>query len=247
MANRALVLVALLGCETPKDTKPSPPAVAPPMAATPDAASVDAAPPVDAAVPVDAALDASVPDAGVKPKPAKVGCKADAKHCCMPDGRVVATSGCEPLDGGRGYERGGDGKCHETFCRCLPGDALIATPRGDTRVDRLEVGDLVYTADTLGRRIAAPIATLVSVPFEAAHPVHEVTLSDGRSFRASAGHPLVDGTLVGATRTGASVDGATVSGIRTLSLEGPTWDLLPAGPTGTYWADGVHLGSTLHR
>ena len=26
-----------------------------------------------------------------------------------------------------------------------------------------------------------------------------------------------------------------------------TYDLLPAGPTGTYWAQGVLIGSTLHR
>jgi hypothetical protein len=27
--------------------------------------------------------------------------------------------------------------------------------------------------------------------------------------------------------------------------DGGTYDLLPSGPTGTYWADGVLLGSTL--
>jgi len=245
MSNRVLVLVAMLGCKSTKDSQPSPPRPELPAPA-PLAAPIDAPEPIDAPIPIDAAvIDAARPlDAGIQPTPAKVGCKVDAKHCCL-KGRVIPTSGCDALDGGRGYERSGDGTCRETFCRCLPGDARIATPHGDVPIDALKVGDLVYTADALGRRTPAPILALTSVPFDAAHPIHEVTLSDGRFFRASAGHPLVDGTLVGAVRVGASIDGAIVSEFRTRHIEGPTWDLLPAGPTGTYWADGVHLGSTL--
>jgi hypothetical protein len=246
MTRWALVLVAVAGCTSTKDTQSSPPRAEPPPVATPVAIDAAAVPvPVDAPVPLDAAVDAPTPDAGVKPKPAKVGCKADAKHCCMPDGRIIAVSGCDPLDGGHGFDRGGDGKCRESFCRCLPGDALIATPRGARRIDTLALGDLVYTADADGHRMSAPIIALASVPFDAAHPIQKVTLGDGRTFRASAGHPLVDGSLVGAVRVGASIDGAIVSEIRTYEIMGPTWDLRPAGPTGTYWADGVHLGSTL--
>lgn len=243
MVMRALVLVAVLGCGSTKDSNSSQPPELPPAPATPPA---DAPPPVDA--PVDAPIDAVAID-GAAPRPdaavkSAAGCKADAKHCCMPDGRVVRVSGCDP-DNGHGVDRGGDGKCHETFCRCLPGDALVATPGGDVAIETLAVGDLVYTADRSGRRVVAPIVALASVPFDAAHPIHEVTLSDGRRFRASAGHPLVDGTLVGAITIGAAIDGSFVSEIRTRPIAGPTWDLLPAGTTGTYWADGVRLGSTL--
>jgi len=34
---------------------------------------------------------------------------------------------------------------------------------------------------------------------------------------------------------------------RVLAPERRTWDLLPAGATGVYWADGVPLESTLAR
>jgi len=45
---------------------------------------------------------------------------------------------------------------------------------------------------------------------------------------------------------GDRVDGATVVAATTVRLtDGGTYDLLPSGPTGTYWADGVLLGSTL--
>lgn len=92
----------------------------------------------------------------------------------------------------------------------------------------------------------APPGTRVStVPFEGEHPVYAVTLADGRTFTASAGHPLADGSLVGGLRVGTHIDGTVVRSIHTRSIRDRTWDILPEGGTGTYWADGVHLGSTL--
>jgi hypothetical protein len=73
-------------------------------------------------------------------------------------------------------------------------------------------------------------------------------LADGRELFASPGHPLADGRALGAVTTGDQVDGATVvSATRVPYGYGRTFDLLPAGPTGTYWADGIALGSTLRR
>jgi hypothetical protein len=46
---------------------------------------------------------------------------------------------------------------------------------------------------------------------------------------------------------GATIDGAIVVARRVSTYRGATWDLLPAGDTGHYWADGVLLGSTLAR
>jgi hypothetical protein len=40
-------------------------------------------------------------------------------------------------------------------------------------------------------------------------------------------------------------DGTTVTGVALLPYSGVTYDLLPSGPTGTYYADGVLLGSSL--
>jgi len=63
---------------------------------------------------------------------------------------------------------------------------------------------------------------------------------------ASAGHPTADGRKVGELRAGDRLDGARVVAAMMVHLDdGATYDLLPSGPTGTYWADGVLLGSTL--
>jgi len=190
--------------------------------------------------PSDAGTTAAPLDAGSAAR----ACKADANHCCQADLRIVRV-GCDP-DDGHGNDRGPGGFCQPTGCKCLPGDTRIATPNGDRLVAHLVIGDRVWTADRHGSRVAAPVVAVSSIPFEGEHPVAEIRLDDGRVFEASPGHPLVDGTLVGALQVGARVDGATVRAIRARAIRGRTWDLLPAGDTGTYWADGVRLGSTLH-
>jgi hypothetical protein len=70
-------------------------------------------------------------------------------------------------------------------------------------------------------------------------------LSDGRTVEASPGHPTADGRHVGELVPGDLLDGSRVRAVERVSYIGDTWDLLPAGPSGAYWADDVLLGSTL--
>ena len=89
---------------------------------------------------------------------------------------------------------------------------------------------------------------LVSAALEvvASHSLVELSLEDGRRVRGSGGHPLADEGTMGALRPGDALDGSAIVGVETVPYLGAaTWDLLPAGPSGTYWADGVLLGSTL--
>jgi hypothetical protein len=80
------------------------------------------------------------------------------------------------------------------------------------------------------------------------HTVVHLVLADGRELYASPGHPLADGRLLGSIAAGDQVDGTAVtSADRVPYGSGTTFDLLPSGPTGTYWADGVPLASTLGR
>ncbi len=75
----------------------------------------------------------------------------------------------------------------------------------------------------------------------------ELILTDGRELEASPGHRLADGRPLGDLGIGDPVDGArVVSAERVPYTDGATFDLLPSGPTGTYWADGILLASTLH-
>jgi len=189
------------------------------------------------------------PPAGVRPPPPKT-CQADAQHCCRADGALVVPGGCQPhyRDAVQpATRRGNDGACVAIECnlKCLPADAAIATPRGPISVSTLRVGDVVWTTTTSGARIAAPLVAVRSIPLDGDHAIARITLDDGRTLRASSSHPLVDGTLVGSVVIGALVDGARVTAIESSRYRGATWDLLPAGDTGTYWADTVRLGSTL--
>jgi hypothetical protein len=73
-----------------------------------------------------------------------------------------------------------------------------------------------------------------------------LVLGDGRVVLVSPGHPTADGRRVGALRAGDPIDGAHVAAAERVAYGGgATYDVLPAGATGAYWANGVLLGSTL--
>jgi hypothetical protein len=130
---------------------------------------------------------------------------------------------------------------------CLARGTLVATPSGNVPVEDLGIGEVVWTRDGAGRRVAAPIVELGSVPVPSSHEVVDLILADGREVRASPGHPLADGRPLGDLRPGDRVDGSRVVSAALVGYAGgATFDLLPAGDTGVYWADGIPLGSTLH-
>jgi hypothetical protein len=129
---------------------------------------------------------------------------------------------------------------------CLARGTRIATPRGDVAIEELRQGDFVWTLDLSGGRIALPLVAIGSTPVPATHRVVELRLGDGRVVEASPGHPTADGRAVGELAAGDRYDGAVVaSAERRPYAGGATFDVLPAGATGTYWANGVLLRSTL--
>ena len=78
------------------------------------------------------------------------------------------------------------------------------------------------------------------------HEVVALTLDDGRVVRVSPGHPLPDGRPVASLRAGDRYDGAIVASAARVAYDGGrTFDLLPSGSTGVYWANGIEMGSTL--
>jgi hypothetical protein len=129
---------------------------------------------------------------------------------------------------------------------CLALGTRIATPGGEVAVQDLGVGDVVWTADATGARIAAPLVAVGSTPVPATHQVVRLALDDGRVLFVSPGHPTADGRHVGDLAAGDTLDGALIASVdRVTYTGGATYDILPAGPTGVYWANGVLLGSTL--
>ncbi len=129
---------------------------------------------------------------------------------------------------------------------CLARWTHVATPAGDVPVTELRPGTVVWTQDTAGRRMPAPVLAVGHAAAPTGHQVVHLALGDGRAVDVSPGHPLADGRPVGDLLPGARVDGSVVVGAEPRPYDGAdTWDLLPAGPTHRYWADGILLGSTL--
>ena len=129
---------------------------------------------------------------------------------------------------------------------CLARGTRIETPVGDVAVEAVLPGAVVWTADRAGRPIVGWVIAVGSTPVPATHLVVHLILSDGRRVDASPGHPLPDGRHLGDLRPGDPVDGSRVVAA---TLEpyagGATFDLLPSGGTGMYWANGIPLASTL--
>lgn len=129
---------------------------------------------------------------------------------------------------------------------CLAAHTLIDTPRGQVPVEELRPGDPVWTVDPAGVRIAAVIKNTVRVPVPLGHQMVHLVLSDGRQLWASPGHPLTDGRALADLQPGDLLDGVPVMHVELVPYDQPaTYDLLPSGGTGFYWADGILIGSTL--
>lgn|SRR5574341_288234 len=129
---------------------------------------------------------------------------------------------------------------------CLAADTLIDTPHGPIAVQDLRVGMLVWTVDQNGARVARPLLRVGKTVAPASHQVIHMVLDDGRELWVSPGHPLADGRAIGRLRVGDWLDGAAILSVERLAYSGyATYDLLPAGDTGYYWANGILLASTL--
>ncbi len=131
---------------------------------------------------------------------------------------------------------------------CLAAGTLIDTPRGAVRVENLQVGDSVWTTNEAGQRVPATILKTGSVQVPASHQMIHVTLSDGRELWASPGHPTSDGRTLATLRSGDMLDGAQIIKLERVPYGGTaTFDILPSGDTGFYWANGILMGSTLRK
>jgi hypothetical protein len=80
----------------------------------------------------------------------------------------------------------------------------------------------------------------------AGHLMVHVVLVDGRELLVSPGHMTADGRALGTLTPGDGLDGSTVKTWELVPYTGGrTYDILPAGGTGRYWANGILLASTI--
>jgi hypothetical protein len=129
---------------------------------------------------------------------------------------------------------------------CLSFDTLISTPEGNIPVTDLRPGMSVFTLDMAGNKVIEPIELVSKVSVPDSHIVCHLILNDGRELFVSGGHPTADDREISDLNTGDTLDGAELVSIeRVRHRGGHTYDLLPSGDTGYYWAGCVLMGSTL--
>ena len=129
---------------------------------------------------------------------------------------------------------------------CLAAGTQIDTPSGPVAVEDVRPGMLVWTMDAGGNRVAQPVIRLGKTVVPVDHQVIHLALEDGQEVWVSAGHPLPDGRRASELRAGDVLDGGMVLSVERVRYAGTaTYDLLPAGETGFYWANGILLASSL--
>lgn len=129
---------------------------------------------------------------------------------------------------------------------CLASNTLIATPEGGVRVTDLKVGMRVWSPDAHGDEVVRKIVRVSKTPVSDSHKVVHLMLSDARQVWVSPEHPIMDGRPVRSLKAGDPYDGARVVSAELVPYwDDATYDLLPSGETGAYWADGIPLESTL--
>ncbi len=129
---------------------------------------------------------------------------------------------------------------------CLAASTMIDTPDGRVRVTDVQVGTIVWTQAADGSRVAASVVEVGSMEAPQEHRMVHLVLADGRELLVSPGHRTADGRAAGTLRVGEPLDGSSVSVAELMPYTGGrTYDLLPAGATGRYWANGILLSSTM--
>lgn len=110
----------------------------------------------------------------------------------------------------------------------------------------LKIGDLVWTINMAEEKILTTIGSVIQRPVPRNHQMVYILLTDGRELLASPDHPDSTGNPLGKLRKVDILDNSHVSEIRLVECKDKfVYDILPAGETGCYWANGVLIGSTL--
>ncbi len=129
---------------------------------------------------------------------------------------------------------------------CLSGNTYIDTPDGKFYVKDLKKGMAIWTKDSSGSKQAAIILRTSKVAVPKDFQMVYIALDDGRQLFTSPGHPLADGRILGSIKEGDIVDNSKVVIAKRIPYDGAfTYDVLPSGATGSYWANGIPVGSTL--
>lgn len=172
------------------------------------------------------------------------------EHVCIPmatpDDPVIVRS----LDDGTLLYKTRDKKQFRgtpNTCRCLPSSTFISTPKGPVLISLLVKGDSVYSVNTRGEKIIVPLIAVNKTAVEPNHRMLNIELADGRKLQVTPDHPAAaDYFSLTQYETGTVLDKSTVTQKYFTELNDAfTYDILPGGDTGYYWANDILIGSTL--
>ena len=166
------------------------------------------------------------------------GCCTTGQLCCNVPG---------PVTGGPQCATPVNGTCPVgcPLCVCASPDTPIATPRGARPIVSLREGDLVFSVDH-GRVVTVPVLETKQIAVSNRHVVVRVALENGSVLEISAPHPTADGRRFSDLRTGGQLGGIRIAKLEVIPYRYDfTYDILPASDSGTYFAGGVLVGSTL--
>ncbi len=129
---------------------------------------------------------------------------------------------------------------------CLSGDTLIDTPYGNMNVKELKKGAFVWTSDRLGNRQSAIILKIGKAQVPPTHAMVHIVLDNGKELSVSQGHPTAYGRTFGDVKPDEVIDNSYVKAVEIVPYNQKyTYDILPSGETGFYWANGILVGSSL--
>lgn len=145
---------------------------------------------------------------------------------------------------------GGSGCTSSCISTCLHPSTLISTPYGEKKVKSIKVNDKIWTIDKYGAKIEGKIESVNKSRTSPTHYLIHLVLSDGREVTVSPLHPLSDyANEFRNLKKNEIYDGAIIVSVNHNYYPNQyTHDILPSGDTGSYWANGILMGSTLsHR
>lgn len=141
---------------------------------------------------------------------------------------------------------GGSGSCVSN-ARCLHPSTLILTPDGNKSVSLLKVNDQIWGRSKNGIKVKEKVLSISKSRTSSTHYLIHLLLSDMREVMVSPLHPLSDYiNQFRHLKKNEIFDGARVVSVKHYYYPNQfTYDILPSGDTGNYWANGILMGSTL--
>ena len=131
---------------------------------------------------------------------------------------------------------------------CLAKNTLIDTSLGLIPVQEIKKGAVVWTINKSGQRVLSEVIQIGKTLVPSDHKMVKLVLLDGRTLFVSPGHPTIDGRTIEDLTLGDGYDGSWVIFSNLVDYGNEyTYDILPSGETGFYFANGIILDSTLRH